>query len=172
VRPSQEDLLETVRISLRDTVLPAIEDRWARYVAQAMDLVLQHVQLRVTGEVDALTTDNADMVTTLAEVTTTAAAAGSGSAGAEAERWAALAALAPQAAADPGRLQDATALNEALRCRTVEVLRWLDDNEPHVDTDALEELRGTVHRLIRRQTDRQTAFVEPLFMSFGPAVAS
>lgn len=164
-------MLETVRISLRDTVLPAVEDRWARYVAQAMDLVLQHVQLRVTGEVEALTADNADMVSTLAGVTASAAAAGSRATGAEAERWAALATLAPQPATESALLPKTTELNERLRGRTVEVLQWLDQNEPHVDAQAVDELRDTVHRLIRRQTDRTTALVEPLFMAFGPVAS-
>lgn len=168
MRPSQEDMLETVRISLRDTVLPAVEDRWARYVAQAMDLVLQHVQLRVTGEVDALVEDNADMVGTLAEITATAAAAGSRAAGEEAELWAALAMLAPKAAGDSARLVAATELNEQLRARTIEVLHWLDDNDKRVDARAVQQLRDTVHRLIRRQMDRTTSLVEPLFMAFGP----
>ena len=171
MRPTQEDMLETVRISLRDTVLPAVEDRWARYVAQAMDLVLQHVQLRVAGEVDALTADNDDMVSTLAGVTAFAAEAGKRAAGVEAERWAALATPAPQPATHSARLLKTTELNEQLRARTVEVLHWLDQNEPHVEAGAAGQLRDTVHRLIRRQTDRTTALVEPLFMSFGPVAS-
>jgi hypothetical protein len=32
-------------------------------------------------------------------------------------------------------------------------------------------VRDSLMRLVRRQLDRATAFVEPLFMSFGPAAS-
>jgi hypothetical protein len=33
------------------------------------------------------------------------------------------------------------------------------------------DIRDRVYRLVRRQTDRNTALVRPLFMSFGPAAS-
>jgi hypothetical protein len=163
VRPAPLDLLATLRTSLNDTLLPAIEDRWARYVANAMDLVLQHLELRLAGELDALAEDSADMASTLATVVQRAAAAGSG--------WEGLGALVPDAGTAPSPLAEATAHNEQLRASVVAVIGWLDDHGHGLDPVAAGEVRDTLMQLVRRQLDRSTAFVEPLFMSFGPVAS-
>ena len=170
MRPTQRDLLATLRTSLNDTLLPAIEDRWARYVANAMDLVLQHLELRVAGEADALAEDSADMASTLGVVVQRAARAAQDDAAA-ADRWAALADLVPAAATVGTSLASATDRNERLRGAVVDVLRWLDENESEVEATVVSELRDTVHQMIRRQMDRMSTLVEPLFMSFGPVAS-
>ena len=167
MRPTQPDLLATLRTSLNDTLLPKIEDRWARYVANAMDLVLQHLQLRVVGEFDALAEDSADMASTLAEVVQGAAAAAAADTSAVG-RWSELADLVPAASSLGTSLPETTDRNEQLRAAVVDVMRWMDDNEAAVDEMAVAEIRETLTQMIRRQTDRMTALVEPLFMSFGP----
>lgn len=146
-------------MSLNDTVAPAVTDRWARYVAAAMDLVLQHLQLRLAGELDAIGADNADMALSLA----TLAASTTNKRLADA-----ISLLDTTEASD--ELAHATALNERLRARVVDALRIVDA-EPADDADAA-RCRDELHRLIRRQVDRVGALVEPLHMSFGPAVAS
>jgi hypothetical protein len=163
VRPAPLDLLATLRTSLNDTLLPAIEDRWARYVANAMDLVLQHLELRLAGELDSLAEDSADMATTLADVVQRASSAGPG--------WTGLGALVPEAGSAPSPLDEATAHNERLRSVVVEVIQWLDAHEPGLDPPAVEEVREALMQLVRRQLDRASTFVEPLFMSFGPAAS-
>jgi hypothetical protein len=163
VRPAPLDLLATLRTSLNDTLLPAIEDRWARYVANAMDLVLQHLELRLAGELDSIAEDSADMATTLSQVVQRAAGAGTA--------WEGLGALVPEAGSAPSPLEEATAHNERLRSVVVAVIRWLDAHEPELDPSAVDEVRDSLMRLVRRQLDRATAFVEPLFMSFGPAAS-
>lgn len=163
MRPAPIDLLATLRTSLNDTLLPAIEDRWARYVANAMDLVLQHLELRLAGELDALAEDSADMAATLAQVVRLAAAAGRG--------WEGLGAIVPEAGTAPSPLAEATAHNERLRAVVVDVIHWLDTHEPDLDPAAVAEVREALMRLVRRQLDRATAFVEPLFMSFGPVAS-
>ena len=170
MRPTQRDLLATLRTSLNDTLLPKIEDRWARYVANAMDLVLQHLELRVAGEADALAEDSADMAHTLAEVVQRAATAAADDDSA-ADRWAALADLVPAATTVGASLTAATDGNERLRAAVVDVLRWLDENDSGVDPAAVSEVRDTLHQMIRRQTDRMTVLVKPLFMSFGPVAS-
>lgn len=163
MRPAPIDLLATLRTSLNDTLLPAIEDRWARYVANAMDLVLQHLELRLAGELDSLAEDSADMATTLATVVNRAA--GSGAA------WSGLGALVPEAGTAPSPLDEATAHNEKLRAVVVDVIQWLDAHEPDLDPAVVEDVREALMQLVRRQLDRAAAFVEPLFMSFGPAAS-
>jgi hypothetical protein len=151
---------------LNETVAPAITDRWARYVATAMDLVLQHLQLRVAGELDALGADSADMAETLAGIATAAAA---GSYPSQlAERLHAALSSTP-AEGSSGDLASATQANEALRGQVVAALRTLDE----VDAgEAAEAVRDELLRLVRRQVDRIGPLVAPLHMSFGPAVAS
>lgn len=173
MRPSQEELLATLRTSLNDTLVPAIDDRWARYVATAMDLVLQHLALRVVGEADALAEDSADMAQTLAAVADRAAAAGRAAEDradlAGAAVWEELARTATGSTVPPAEpLPAATASNERLRADVVEVLRWLDRSASMLPGDSLDGLRDDVHRLVRRQTDRMNELVRPLFMSFGP----
>ena len=159
MRPDHDQLLQSLRVSLNDTVAPAVTDRWARYVATAMDLVLQHLQLRLAGESDAIGADNADMALSLAEL----------AASTTNDRLAA--ALTPlDNEAAPGDLAGATALNERLRAQIVAALRVVDAAAP--DDPEAERCRDALHRLIRRQVDRVGVLVEPLHMSFGPAVAS
>ena len=159
MRPNPDQLLQSLRVSLNDTVAPAVTDRWARYVATAMDLVLQHLQLRLAGELDTIGADNADMALSLAELASSTTN----------ERLAA--AIAPaEPDSTPGELASATELNERLRARVVDALRVVDE-APADDAEAA-RCRDELHRLIRRQVDRVGALVAPLHMSFGPAVAS
>ncbi len=163
MRPAPLDLLATLRTSLNDTLLPAIEDRWARYVANAMDLVLQHLELRLAGELDALAEDSADMATTLARVVQRTAAAG--------PTWEGIDAIVPEAGSAPSPLAEATEHNERLRSIVVDAIHWLDAHESDLDPAVVAEVREALMRLVRRQLDRATAFVEPLFMSFAPVAS-
>lgn len=165
VRPDSHQLLQSLRVSLNETVAPAVTDRWAKYVATAMDLVLQHLQLRLAGEFDALGADNADMAETLTRLVS-AAAAGDLPAHLAGRLQDAVTAISADAAPD---LASATETNEALRAQVVAALRVLDEPDADEGTDAV---RDELHRLIRRQVDRVGALVTPLHMSFGPAVAS
>lgn len=171
MRPAQLDLLATLRTSLNDTLLPTIEDRWARYVANAMDLVLQHLELRLAGEADALAEDSADMAGTLAELVDAAARAARAEAAPDASQWTELADLVPAVTERGPSLAEATTGNERLRDAVVAVIHWLDAHEDDLDPTAVADVRDAVHRLVRRQLDRMTAFVKPLYMSFGPVAS-
>jgi hypothetical protein len=179
VRPNPDQLLQSLRVSLADTLVPAIEDRWARYVATAMDLVLQHLQLRLAGEFDAVGTDNLDMSQTLASLATTASRTGADHPEARDVFAPVLDALGeppPEPSGAGGQLAAATRVNEELRARLVAVLGALDRAEAGRADDrtsaALATLRDDVHRLIRRQVDRMNPLVVPLHMSFSPAPPS
>jgi hypothetical protein len=169
MRPSPDELLAGLRLSLNDTLLPNVEDRWARYVGTAMDLVLQHLQLRLAGEHDAIAEDSADMAAVLAAVAGRAAELGARSTGAGRPEWGELSELL---AAFGNRSteadDDATARNEHLRAAVVAAMRWLDDADPAGEHPDAGELRVELLRLTRRQVDRVTPLVEPLFMTFGP----
>lgn len=170
MRPTAEELLASLRLSLNDTVLPKVEDRWARYVGTAMDLVLQHLQLRMAGELDTMASDSRDMAETLSAVAGRAVRHGEeGDPGRD--RWADL--LKRLGTLSPGtvqqRLDEAVARNEALRGQVVTVLHWLDEVDPGDGDPELHAIREDLHRLTRRQVDRLAPLVIPLHMSFRPA---
>ena len=52
MRPTTHELLESARHSLRDVVLPAVDDEWARYVAKCTDKLLAAVQVRLARELE------------------------------------------------------------------------------------------------------------------------
>jgi hypothetical protein len=172
MRPSPEQLLASLRVSLNDTVLPNVTDRWARYVGTAMDLVLQHLQLRLAGEMTALQADNLDMSESLADLANRAMRRSAGP-DADGGAWETLLARLSREATitDTPSLPAATESNESLRQQVVDVLRWLDETDPNDVDPELREIRDGVHQLIRRQVDRMNPMVEPLYMSFQPAVA-
>ncbi|MGX4694850.1 hypothetical protein [Streptomyces sp. JNUCC 63] len=158
---------------MNETLLPKVEDRWARYVGTAMDLVIQHLQLRLAGELDALGEDSADMAAVLAAIGGRAAALGARTEGSDGPRWAELAELLPSPAGSVHHhdLGDATTGNERLRGAVVAVMRWLDEADAQGDSPAVREMRDEVHQLVRRQVDRTKPLVTPLFMSFGPVAS-
>lgn len=161
MRPEPDDLLRSLRVSLSETIVPALEDRWARYVATAMDLVLQHLQLRLAGELDALVEDNADMAATLAGL-----AADFPSAKAATLAGADVPASNGVPATD---VRSATETNERLRAQVVAVLLALDAEPASPEVEAG---RTELARLVRRQVDRVNPLVAPLHMSFSPGSGS
>jgi hypothetical protein len=174
MRPSSDELLASLRYSLSATILPKVEDRWARYVATAMDLVLEHLQLRLAGEGSSLAEDSADMAAVLAGIADTVAVMGAEGDDARRELAASLGDVLPAPGATTPAWEDVagrTAQNERLRAVVVDVLRWLDDAEEREPLPEVADIRDRVYRLVRRQTDRNTALVRPLFMSFGPAAS-
>ena len=174
MRPSSDELLASLRYSLSATILPEVEDRWARYVGTAMDLLLEHLQLRLSGESTSLTEDSADMAAVLAGIADTVAVMGAEGDDARRQLAGSLGELLPTPGATAPAaegLAGLTAQNERLRGVVVNVLRWLDEVEQRTPVGEVADIRDRVYRLVRRQTDRNTALVRPLFMSFGPAAS-
>lgn len=171
MRPSSDELLASLRYSLTTTILPTVEDRWARYVATAMDLVLEHLQLRLAGETSSLTEDSADMAAVLAGIADTTAVLGREGDARRQEFAASLGKVLPAPGGPAPTADDLaglTAQNERLRAAVVEVMRVVDTADDGGGVPELEDLRERIYQLVRRQTDRNTALVQPLFMSFGP----
>lgn len=186
-----------MRHSLRTVVQPALEDRWARYVASAMDVMFEHLILRAAGESDLLGEDNADLRQTLGRLGATARDH------ADEAAWLPLAALADAAVDEddgpdePPDATDATAATAATeepagtggtadatatvgaagerdpataeneRLRAVLVEALAAAERLPAGPDA-DAVRDDLLRLVRRQLDRQVALTRPLFMSFGP----
>ena len=57
MRPYPAELLRSLRHSLREVVIPAIEEPWPRYVAKAMEKLLEHLELRALHEERLLAED-------------------------------------------------------------------------------------------------------------------
>lgn len=170
MRPSPDELLDSLRLSLNETLLPKVEDRWARYVGTAMDLVLQHLKLRLAQEGGVLEEDSADMLASLAALGTRAVTLAERSTDNGGPRWEELAELISDAADPKTRgVHDPTARNEELRSAVITVMRWLDEAES--TAPEVREMRDEVYQLVRRQVDRTKPMVEPLFMSFRPVTS-
>ncbi|MFV0463068.1 MAG: hypothetical protein ACK5MP_07750 [Nostocoides sp.] len=167
MRPTTDQLLASLQSSLADMVVPHVEDRWARYVCNAMDLVLEHLRRRAELEGPALAADDADMRSVLASLAAltgeqqTPSTAGSD--------WADLATVVSCEVPPPAddTLAAETATNEQLRSQIIEVIRWADRQRP--DNPDLEPVFDQLGHLVRRQVHRTEPIVEPLYMLFTPA---
>lgn len=154
MRPSPDELITSLRRSLTAVVLPSIEDRWARYVATSMDLLLEHLSLRLTRGPELEAQDSADMTATLLRL------------GSAHPTVADLVLADEPPAAVVSDPEHALAHNEALRAKVVRIITWLDTDGP--DPADRETIRAELDALVRRQVDRNTELTRPLFMSFGP----
>jgi len=170
MRPSPEELLTSARHSLRAVVIPAIDDKWARYVASAVELVLEHVQLRIEQEPALLRADNADMLGLLREIEQAANSTPNEPhvAGVRATAAAALTGGALAVDAGPAEL---TAANEHYRSALANIIDSLNDGATAAPgSAAVERIRHSIREVLLRQVGRQEQLARPLFMSFAPPV--
>lgn len=174
MRPTAHELLESVRHSLREEVLPAVEDEWARYVAKCADKLLVAVQVRLALELEHLVVDTAETAALLAEVRARLPDAPE-----LAEVREALALDVP-VAVDPslvaGLAERAAAADEQARAALVALVDALYAvQERPLDDDVragVEAVHETVRAQLRRQLERDTALMAPTSMAFGdPAQA-
>ena len=173
MRPTTHELLESARHSLREVVLPAVDDEWARYVAKCTDKLLAAVQVRLAREVELLALDTAETAELLA--------------GLEVPRSPALSrirdllaeplpvAVPPDLAA--GLADRVAAGNDAGRTRLVALVDALHDAQagplPDDVRAGVEAAHEQVRALLRRQLARDSELMAPTFMAFGdPARAA
>lgn len=186
MRPYPDELLRSVRHSLREVVIPAIEEPWPRYVAKAMEKLLEHLELRALHEERLLVEDSAELDELLGGLAQRFSSAPfDASPSLSAWRALPLPAGAPgsptpggpghrgEPAAD-GQPQGLKALNEGNEARRTHLVAAIEamDAAERDDTlgTALEESRTRVRTYLRRELDRDVLLTRPTFMSFGPPV--
>ena len=171
MRPTTHELLESARHSLRDVVLPAVDDEWARYVAKCTDKLLAAVQVRLARELELLAIDTAETAELLARL--------------EVPESPVLSQvhdlltdplpveIRPEQAA--GLAERVTAGNDAGRTRLVALVDALHDAQSGEEAAALpddvragvEAAHEEVRALLRRQLARDSELMAPTFMAFG-----
>jgi hypothetical protein len=172
VRPTAHELLESVRHSLREEVLPAVDDEWARYVAKCADKLLVAVQVRLALELEHLVVDTAETAALLAEVR--AQLPETTETPELAEVHEALRRDVP-VPVDPalvaGLAERAAAADEQARAALVALVDALYAvQERPLDDDLrarVEAAHDTVRAQLRRQLERDTALMAPTYMAFG-----
>jgi hypothetical protein len=169
VRPTAHELLESVRHSLREEVLPAVDDEWARYVAKCADKLLVAVQVRLALELEHMVVDTAETAALLAEVRAQLP---------EAPELAgvhdALAVDVPvpvEPALVAGLAERAAAADEQARAALVALVDALYAVQERPLADDLrarvEAAHDTVRAQLRRQLERDTTLMAPTYMAFG-----
>jgi len=163
VRPSVEELIESCRHSLREVIVPDLSDEWAKYVARAMDRVLDHLAVRWELEGKLLAEDSAELRALFPELE--AAVAGSAPLRPAAAELSA--ASAEPALGAPISVSALAEENERLRSSLRRFVEALD-----ASGDAEAPAHGLVLRYLRREVDRESRLAKPVFMHFGPRAGS
>jgi hypothetical protein len=165
VRPTQEQLLRSVRESLSDVVIPNVDDSWARYVAKGMEKILLHLEQRAAHEHEFLVRDTIEL---RALFTALASDEGLAAAGSFIPLAADLRDTLDQPALAEGDPPDALALleeNERHRALLVDVINVVEARD--ADT-ALAAVRESVRAMVRDELERDLELARPTFMLFGP----
>ncbi len=170
MRPYPDELLRSVRHSLREVVIPAIEEPWPRYVAKAMEKLLEHLELRALHEERLLAEDNAEL-DDLFRLLGESFAAEPLVANPSLSAWRALpmpdAAPATSEAGD-GRALGLQALNEGNEARRAHLVAAIEAMDASGQDGELESCRTQVRSYLRRELDRDVVLTRPTFMSFAP----
>jgi hypothetical protein len=180
MRPYPDELLRSLRHSMREVVIPAIEEPWPRYVAKAIEKLLEHLELRALHEERFLSEDieELDELFEWLKVGFTEPPLASSI---TLSAWCRV-----QAPGDPGRgdaprgegeatpqfgLQVLNEANEARRAHLVAAIEAMDE-AGHDDAlrSSIAECRNHVRAYLRRELDRDVLLARPTFMSFGPPV--
>jgi hypothetical protein len=168
MRPYPDEILRSIRHSLDEVVIPAVDDAWARYVAKAMGKMLEHLELRWLHEADLLLEDTRELHDLFVTLEKRLAA----------ERnphvtEGVAAALRPVLSDPDARdvpapsVAELTKRNERYRADLIDVIATLDDlADTAPDLEA--RLREDVRRFLRREIDRDNTIARPTFMSFAP----
>ena len=169
MRPYGDELLAQMRESLANVVTPSVSEDWPRYVAKAMELLLEHLELRWKHELTFLAEDTVDMRelfgTMRKELGAGASATNDAFGGVLADLDAILA--EPAHASGAVELRVLAEENEAHREVLERALLRMDavDNG---DGSDLDDVRANIRQLLRRQLDRDVTLARPTFMHFGP----
>ena len=170
MRPYGDELLARMRESLTDVVIPSVADDWPRYVARAMEALLEHLELRWKHELTFLAEDTVD-IRELFDGMHKALTAGDPLAGHEVVQG--VVADIESLLAEPARASAAVALqaiaeeNEAYRTVFEHALVSFDAIDDEAVTAELGDVRSHVRQLLQRQLERDVTLARPTFMHFG-----
>ena len=172
MRPTAHELIESVRHSLREIVLPAVDDEWARYVATCADKLLVAVQVRMDVELASLALDTAETAALLAELRSRLGAEGSP---ALADLSAALDRDDLPVVLDPAQADGLAArlagADDEARARLAEIVDRLYAAEraelSPADRATVTGAHDLVRAHLRRQLARDVELMAPTFMAFG-----
>jgi hypothetical protein len=145
MRPSAEQVIRSMRHSLREDVIPRIEDPWARYVAKSLDHMLVHLAARWADEGRFLVEDSTELLALLGTLLPADDPV--------------LAETAPAPYVTPTEL---TTQNERLRRALETVLE---------NTATGSEPDPAVHDYLRRQVARDSGLAAATEVSFAPRAA-
>jgi preprotein translocase subunit SecA len=168
MRPYPDEILRSMRHSLDEVIIPAVDDAWARYVAKAMAKMLEHLELRWLHEADLLVEDTRDLHDLFQSLERRLSTEG------DPQVTAGVAAALRPVLSDPDAedvparsVADLAQRNERYRADLIDVIASLDEL---IDTapDLEAELREEVRRFLRREIDRDNTMARPTFMSFAP----
>ena len=167
MRPTTHELLESARHSLREVVLPAVDDEWARYVAKCTDKLLAAVQVRLARELELLALDTAETADLLARLEVPDAPGLS--------RIRDLLAAPLDLEVDPttaaGLADRVAARDDEGRARLVALVDALHAAQasdlPDDVRAGVEGAHEQVRTLLRRQLARDSELMAPTFMAFG-----
>ncbi len=166
MRPYPDELLRSLRQSMREVVIPAIEEPWPRYVAKAMEKILEHLELRALHEERFLADDSAEL-DELFDLLTGALSAPGLVELAPIAAWLALAAPAPPPSGDHSA-QSLAALNAGNEARRAHLVSAIEAMDASGADEALAPIRTEVRSYLRRELDRDVVLTRPTFMSFAP----
>jgi hypothetical protein len=180
MRPYPDELLRSLRESMREVVIPAIEEPWPRYVAKAIEKLLEHLELRALHEDQFLSEDIEELdelfewlrarfaeppLASSTALLAWCAGPGTGNGGQDE--------LEPGDGGTKTRsgLQALNEANEARRRHLVAAIEAMDEAErDDALRSSISACRDHVRAYLRRELDRDVLLARPTFMSFGPPI--
>lgn len=172
MRPYPDEVLRSILDSLRNVIIPNLDDDWARYTAKGMEKLILHLELRWQHELEYLAVDSLELHELMSELRASLEQDALPASGDVDAARAALGALLDGASPPPPAvdLKAIHATNEAYRETLTTVIEALS----RAGTKELEPARDKIRLHLRRQLDRDLELTRPTFMLFGapPATAA
>jgi hypothetical protein len=171
MRPYPPELLRSINQSLNEVIIPNLADDWARYVARAMEKIVDHLERRWEHELEFLAVDTTELDELLRELRPALDEGDLGGRGELAGVRDAIAARLDGAEPLPP-VPDVAKLNETNEAYRGTLQQVLEGMEAAAADDELRErlepLRERIRVSLRRELDRDIVLAEPTYMLFGP----